>query len=29
MNAVEALRNIKGSLIDMNGNLRSWNRGDP
>lgn len=27
--AVEALRTIKESLIDINGNLSSWNRGDP
>ena len=27
--AVDALRIIKGSLIDINGNLSNWNRGDP
>ncbi|KAK7385631.1 hypothetical protein VNO78_31379 [Psophocarpus tetragonolobus] len=26
---VDALRAIKGSLVDINGNLSSWNRGDP
>ncbi|KAK7385632.1 hypothetical protein VNO78_31380 [Psophocarpus tetragonolobus] len=26
---VDALRIIKGSLIDINGNLSNWNRGDP
>ncbi|KAJ8768792.1 hypothetical protein K2173_023696 [Erythroxylum novogranatense] len=26
---VQALRDIKNSLIDVNGNLSNWNRGDP
>jgi len=27
--AVDALRTIKGSLIDTNANLSNWDRGDP